>query len=374
MAGRKKTECENTVRRFRLYPNREQEIFFARCFGCVRFVYNKMLSEKQEYYKETGKNLRVTPARYKKEYPWLKEVDSLALANAQIHLESAYRNFFRDPKTGFPRFKSKHGSKASYTTNAVNGNIRLEGGRIRLPKAGLVKIRVHREIGEEWNLKSVTVSREPTGKYYAALLYERERVENQAREHSFEKVVGIDFVMHGMAVFSDGTEAGYPMYYRNTEKKLAREQRKLSRCQKGSRNYQKQKRKVAVVHEKIRNQRKDFHHKLSHKLSEEQDVIVTENLNMKGMSRALHFGKSTMDNGYGRFLSMLEYKLERKGKTFVKIDRYYPSSKRCSCCGRIKENLTLSERIYRCSCGNRMDRDLNAAINIREEGKRLLYV
>ena len=362
------------MRRFRLYPNREQEIFFARCFGCVRFVYNKMLSEKQEYYKETGKNLRVTPARYKKEYPWLKEVDSLALANAQIHLESAYRNFFRDPKTGFPRFKSKHRSKASYTTNAVNGNIRLEGGRIRLPKAGLVKIRVHREIGEEWILKSVTVSREPTGKYYASLLYERERVENQAREHSFEKVVGIDFAMHGMAVFSDGTEAGYPMYYRNTEKKLAREQRKLSRCQKGSRNYQKQKRKVAVVHEKIRNQRKDFHHKLSHKLSEEQDVIVTENLNMKGMSRALHFGKSTMDNGYGRFLSMLEYKLERKGKTFVKIDRYYPSSKRCSCCGRIKENLTLSERIYRCSCGNRMDRDLNAAINIREEGKRLLYV
>ena len=374
MAGRKKTDCENTVRRFRLYPNREQEIFFARCFGCVRFVYNKMLSEKQEYYKETGKNLRVTPARYKKEYPWLKEVDSLALANAQIHLESAYRNFFRDPKTGFPRFKSKHRSKASYTTNAVNGNIRLEGGRIRLPKAGLVKIRVHREIGEEWILKAVTVSREPTGKYYASLLYERERVENQAREHSFEKVVGIDFAMHGMAVFSDGTEAGYPMYYRNTEKKLAREQRKLSRCQKGSRNYQKQKRKVAVVHEKIRNQRKDFHHKLSHKLSEEQDVIVTENLNMKGMSRALHFGKSTMDNGYGRFLSMLEYKLERKGKTFVKIDRYYPSSKRCSCCGRIKENLTLSERIYRCSCGNRMDRDLNAAINIREEGKRLLYV
>ncbi|MDO4978267.1 MAG: RNA-guided endonuclease TnpB family protein [Eubacteriales bacterium] len=372
MAGRKKTERENTVRRFRLYPNKEQEIFFARCFGCVRFVYNKMLAEKQRYYKETGKNLRVTPAGYKKEYPWLKEVDSLALANAQLHLESAYRNFFRDPKTGFPRFKSKHGAKASYTTNVVNGNIRLEGGRIRLPKAGRVKIRVHRGIGEEWILKSVTVSREATGKYYAALLYERERVENQAREHSFEKVLGIDFAMHGMAVFSDGTEAGYPMYYRNTEKKLAREQRKLSRCKKGSRNYQKQRRKVALVHEKIRNQRKDFHHKLSHKLTAEQDVIVTENLNMKGMSRALHFGKSTMDNGYGSFLSMLEYKLERKGKSFVKIDRYYPSSKRCSCCGRIKEDLTLSDRIYRCSCGNRMDRDLNAAINIREEGKRIL--
>lgn len=377
MAGKERTVSGNTVRKYRIYPNEDQKVFFAKCFGCVRFVYNRMLAEKIEHYEQTGKSVRVTPAKYKKEYPWLKEADSLALANAQLHLEAAYRNFFRDPGIGFPKFKSKHGSRASYTTNVVNGNIRLEGNRIRLPKAGMVKIRIHREREEGWKLKSVTVSRESSGKYYAALLYEYEYSENQVCNtvkagDGEEKILGMDFAMHGLAVFSDGTKADYPMFYRITEKKLAREQRKLSRCRKGSSNYRRQRRKLARVHEKIRHQREDFQHKLSYKLSEEQDVIVAEDLNMKGMSRSLHFGKSTMDNGYGSFLVKLEYKLERKGKTFIKVDRHYPSSKRCSCCGKIKEELKLSERVYVCSCGNVMDRDVNAAINIRNEGERLL--
>ena len=332
-----------------------------------------MLSDKQEYYKKTGKSLRVTPAKYKMEFPWLKEADALALANAQLHLEQAYRNFFRDPENvGFPRFKSKHGSRASYTTNVVNGNIRLDGRYIRLPKIGPVRIKVHREINDGCELKAVTVSRESTGKYYASLLYQYERSENQVRNNKTEQVLGIDFAMQGMAVFSDGTKAEYPMYYRKAEKKLAGEQRKLSRCKIGSHNYQKQKVRLAKAHEKIRSQRKDFHHKLSHELTEKNDVIVVENLNMRGMSQALHFGKSTMDNGYGSFVNMLEYKLERKQKTFVKIDRFYPSSKLCSCCGKIKEDLKLSDRTYICSCGNIMDRDVNAAVNIRNEGKRIL--
>ena len=136
MAGEEKIVLRNIVRKYRIYPNKEQELYFAKCFGCVRFVYNKMLSEKQEYYKETGKSLRITPAKYKKEYPWLKEVDSLALANAQLHLETAYKNFFRDKSVGFPKYKSKHKSKESYTKNFVNGNIRFENGKIRLPKVG----------------------------------------------------------------------------------------------------------------------------------------------------------------------------------------------------------------------------------------------
>jgi len=348
--------------------------YFSKCFGCVRFVYNHMLAEKTEYYEKTGKSIRVTPARYKEEYPWLKEVDSLALANAQLHLEQAYRNFFRNPSIGFPRFKRRHGSHASYTTNYVNGNIRLEGNRIRLPKAGYVKTKVHREIREDWKLKSVTISREATGKYYASILYECVCDENQAQAAGIENVVGIDFAMHGLAVFSDGTRADYPMYYRKAEKKLAREQRKLSRCEKGSRNYEKQKRKVAGVHEKTRNRRKDFHHKLSHRLSEEADAVIVENLNMKGMSQGLNLGKNTMDNGYGEFLNMLEYKLERKGKAFVKVDRFFPSSKMCSCCGTVKSELSLSERIYKCGCGLEIDRDLNAAINIRKEGCRILGI
>lgn len=372
MAGEERIVLRNIVRKYRIYPNKEQELYFARCFGCVRFVYNKMLSEKQEHYRETGKTIRVTPAKYKQEYPWLKEVDSLALANAQLHLETAYKNFFRDKSVGFPKYKSKHKSKASYTTNVVNGNIRISNGRIRLPKAGEVKIRIHRGVEDSWKLKSVTISRETTGKYYAALLYQYECNENQVHEVNDKRMLGIDFAMHGLAVFSDGTKADYPMFYRKAEKKLAREQRKLSKCQKGSRNYQKQKICLAKAHEKVRNQRSDFQHKLSHRLSDEYDVIAVEDLNMKGMSQLLHFGKSTMDNGYGAFLNMLEYKLERKGKELVKIDRFYPSSKRCSCCGQIKADLKLSDRIYICSCGNIMDRDVNAAINICDEGRRLL--
>ncbi len=178
--------------------------------------------------------------------------------------------------------------------------------------------------------------------------------------------------MNGMAVFSDGTRAVYPEYYRRSEQCLAREQRKLSHCEKGSKNYYKQKRRVSLCHEKIRNQRKDFHHKLSCQLSREHDAVAVEDLDMKAMSQCLNLGKGVMDNGYGMFRDMLEYKLRSQGKTMVKIARFYPSSKKCSVCGNVREKLSLSERTYRCTCGNEMDRDVNAAINIREEGKRIL--
>ena len=277
--------------------------------------------------------LRNTPASYKKEYPWLKEVDSLALANVQMHLESAFHKFFREPSAGFPRFKSKKSSRKSYTTNVVNGNIFLEG------------------------------------KYFASLLF---CCENQtAEKRPAEKFIGIDFAMQGMCVFSTGKRAEYPMFYRNTEKKLAREQRKLSRCQKGSQNYKKQKKRVALCHEKIRNQRKDFQHKLSASLAESFDAVCVEDLNLKGMAGGLHLGKGVHDNGYGLFLSMLEYKLEERGKYLIKVDRYFASSKICSVCGNKKEELSLSDRIYYCECGNRMDRDVNAAVNIMKEGKRI---
>ena len=292
-----------------------------------------MLADKMEHYKKEKKMLRNTPASYKKEYPWLKEVDSLALANVQMHLESAFHKFFREPSAGFPRFKSKKSSRKSYTTNVVNGNIFLEG------------------------------------KYFASLLF---CCENQtAEKRPAEKFIGIDFAMQGMCVFSTGERAEYPMFYRNTEKKLAREQRKLSRCQKGSQNYKKQKKRVALCHEKIRNQRKDFQHKLSASLAESFDAVCVEDLNLKGMAGGLHLGKGVHDNGYGLFLSMLEYKLEERGKYLIKVDRYFASSKICSVCRKKKEELSLSDRIYYCECGNRMDRDVNAAVNIMNEGKRI---
>ena len=292
-----------------------------------------MLADKMEHYKKEKKMLRNTPASYKKEYPWLKEVDSLALANVQMHLESAFHKFFREPSAGFPRFKSKKSSRKSYTTNVVNGNIFLEG------------------------------------KYFASFLF---CCENQtAEKRPAEKFIGIDFAMQVMCVFSTGKRAEYPMFYRNTEKKLAREQRKLSRCQKGSQNYKKQKKRVALCHEKIRNQRKDFQHKLSASLAESFDAVCVEDLNLKGMAGGLHLGKGVHDNGYGLFLSMLEYKLEERGKYLIKVDRYFASSKICSVCGNKKEELSLSDRIYYCECGNRMDRDVNAAVNIMNEGKRI---
>ena len=374
--------------KFRICPDAGQRELFAKTFGSCRFLYNHMLSDKIGEYKKSGQLLRTTPAGYKKEYPWLKEVDSLALANVQLHLECAYRNFFENPKSGFPRYKAKHHSRQSYTTNVVNGNIRIEEGRyIRLPKAGKVKIRIHRGIPGDWKLKSVTVSMEPSGKYYASLLYESNVGENQtdkltagrdtqrtegSKAGGEMRILGIDFAMHGLAVFSDGSRADYPMYYRQAQERLAREQRKLSHCVPGSKNYGKQKKRVARFHEKIRNQRKDFQHKLSRRIADSYDAVAVEDIDMKAMSQSLHFGKSVMDNGNGAFRNMLRYKLEEQGKELIVVDRFYPSSKRCSICGNVKKELRLNERIYRCSCGNCIDRDVNAAVNIREEGRRLL--
>ena len=359
--------------RFRLYPDRDQQIQLARTFGCCRFIYNRMLEDKIRQYEKDKTMLRTTPARYKEEYPFLKEVDSLALANEQLHLEAAYRNYFRDPSVGFPRFKARHHNRMTYTTNMVNGNIRLAGRRLKLPKMRPLRIIVHRDVPKDGRLKSVTVTKEPSGRYYASLLYEVDACENQAgaviRE---DKVVGMDFALAGLGVFSDGARAEYPMCYRKAEARLAREQRKLSRCEKGSRNYEKQKRRLARCHEKIRNQRWDFQNKLCFRLAEKYDAVCIETLDMKGMSRGLHFGKSVMDNANGRFRRILEEKLARRGKAIVRVDRFYPSSKTCSCCGRVKEDLKLSDRVYVCPCGYQGDRDVNAAINLRQEGIRIL--
>ena len=367
----------NIAYRYRIYPDASQAVMLKKTFGCCRFVYNRMLSDKKAAYEKEGRLPRITPAGYKKDYVWLKEVDSLALANEQLHLESAYERFFDSTKNRYPKYKTRHDSRQSYTTNAVNGNIRIEGEKLRLPKVGKVKIRLHRKAPAEWKLKSVTVSMEASGEYYASILYEIPESENQAVREEIQgkkelNILGIDYAMQGLAVFSDGTRADYPGYYRKGQEKLAREQRKLSHCRKGSRNYEKQRKRVAKCHQKVRNQRNDYQHKLSRRIAERYDAAAVEDIDMKAMSRSLHFGKSVMDNGFGQFREMLAYKLERQGKQLIKIGRFYPSSKRCSCCGQVKKELGLDERTYICACGNRMDRDVNAAINIREEGRRLL--
>jgi len=319
----------------------------------------------------SGKTLAVKPSDYKKEFPFLKDADSQALSTAWLQLETAFKNHFRDPSHfGKPKFKSKHRSPMKYTSHLVNGNIRIEGNKIRLPKIGFVKIKVHREIPEDWELKKITVEKKRSGKYYVTILYE---YEEEIEPVKVCKAVGLDFAEHGLYVSSDGECGQLPKYFRGSEEKLAREQRKLSKMVKGSCNWVKQKIKIAKIHEHIANQRMDFQHKRSTEIANAYDAVCVEDIDMKALSQSLKLGKSTMDNGYGEFRRMLEYKLEDRGKTFVKIDKWYPSSKRCSCCGHINKDLKLSDREWACpECHASWDRDINAAINIREEGMRII--
>ncbi|MDO4336928.1 MAG: RNA-guided endonuclease TnpB family protein [Eubacteriales bacterium] len=362
----------NKAYKFRIYPNSEQQVLFARTFGCVRFVYNRMLADKIKYYKETGKKLNNTPAQYKKEYEWLKEVDSLSLANAQMNLQRAYNNFFRRPEMGFPKFKSKKSNRKSYTTNCINGNISIESGYIKLPKIGFVKLKQHRRIPSGYKLKSVTVSQTAGGQYYASVLFE---YESQIRKKELCNFLGLDFSMHGLYKDSNGNESAYPRYYRQAEKRLKREQRRLSLMQKGSENRNRQRIKVAKLHGKVANQRKDFLHKESRQIANVYDCVCVEDLDMKAMSQTLNFGKSVSDNGWGMFVTFLKYKLEEQGKRLIKVDKFFASSQICSCCGyKNSETKNMSIRAWDCpECGAHHDRDENAAINIRNEGMRIAF-
>lgn len=363
----------NKAYKFRIYPNEEQKIIFSKTFGCTRFIYNKMLSDKIDYYKQTKQKLNNTPAQYKTEFEWLKEVDSLALANAQMNLQKAFTNFFTNPKSGFPKFKSKHKNRKSYTTNNQKGSITLENGYLKLPKiVDLIKVKQHRQIPEDYKIKSVTVSQTPSGRYYASILCE---YENQVQTAELKDFLGLDFSMKELYKDSNGNEPCYPRYYRQAEKRLKREQRKLSLMEKDSSNRNKQRIKVAKLHEKVANQRKDFLHKQSRQIANAYDCVCIENLDMKAMSQCLKFGKSVSDNGWGMFTVFLKYKLEEKGKRLVKIDKFFASSQLCNVCGyKNTKTKDLSVRAWDCpNCGTHHDRDINAAINIKNEGMRLVF-
>lgn len=318
----------NRAYKFRIYPNDEQRILFAKTFGCVRMVYNYWLDRKIRQYEENKTNVTYTVcakemAAMKKtdEYAFLKEVDSVSLQQSLRHLDAAFQNFFRQPKAGFPKFKSKKRNKNSYSTVCINSNITIGNGYLKL-----------------------------------------------------QSFLGLDFSMHELYRDSNGNEPAYPGYYRKAEKKLAKEQRKLSRMQKGSKNRDKQRIRVAKLHEKVSNQRKDFLHKQSRQITNACDCVCIEDLDMKAMSQSLNFGKSVMDNGWGMFIAFLKYKLEEQGKRLVKVDRFFASSQICNICGyKNPETKNLAVRAWDCpQCGKHHDRDVNAAINIRNEGMRLV--
>lgn len=367
---------------YRLYPNNVQIALMQRTFGCCRFVYNHFLSDRIKAYKEEGKRITFNqqsaalPA-LKKEFPWLAEVDSTALVATAKNLDEAYQRFFERVKSGgkpgFPRFKSKYHSRKSYKTKNPNGKtIKIEGNRIKFLKLGWVKAVIDREIPKGYHILGATIRQDPSGKYFASVSTEYEQTIPEITLDT-ETAIGLDYSSPHFYVDSNGNEANMPHYYRDMETKLAWEQRKLSKMVKGSNNYKKQRIKVARVSEKIRNRRDDWQKKESTRLANEHDIICVEDINYQDMARGLHLAKATNDNAFGQFRSYLEYKMQERGKKLISIDKWYPSSKTCRHCGSANQELTLKDRTWICpNCGAEIERDLNAAINIRDQGLKKL--
>ena len=363
---------KNKAYKYRIYPTEEQKVFFAKAFGSVRFIYNVMLHDKIEHYEAHGEMLYNTPAQYKKEHTFLKEVDSLALANAQLNLEKAYKNFFRELKKGnidqgFPKFKKKSYAQ-SYTTNNQNGTVSLVDNKyLNIPKLKtLVRIKLHRQIPANAQIKSVTVERTASGKFYASILV----IECILPLEPLSTKVAIDLGLKTFATLSNGDSIPHPKYLRQSEDRLKRLQRALSRKVKGSKNYYKNKRLIAIQHEKISNQRKDFLHKRSKELINKNQVINIESLKVKNMIKNHKLAKSIADASWSIFTDMLAYKSDWYGRTLNKADTYYASSQLCHVCNyKNSEVKDLTVRKWTCSqCSTYHDRDDNASQNLLKIG------
>ena len=353
--------------KFRLYPNREQEILLNKTFGCVRKLWNLMLGDRIDYYKTYGESLDNQPADYKKDYPYLSEVDSLALASTWKDLGIAYKNFFQRKEVGFPKFKKKH-SKQSYRTYNQRGSIRLEGNKIKLPKIGFIKLKITRSIDSN-KIKGVTISKTPTGKYYVSMNIETSILAMPSTNNS----LGIDLGIKNLIVTSN--EEKYPnyKYYNKYLRKLRIAQRALSKKQKGSNNYNKQKLKIAKIHEKIANCRKDNINKITTQIIKDNQLIVSEDLGIKNMLSNHKLAKSIADSSWYEITRQLEYKSKYYNRTYQQVDRFYPSSQICSNChSKFPKIKDLSIRYWICpNCNQEHDRDINAAKNILYEGIRL---
>ena len=356
--------------KFRIYPNAEQEIALAKSFGCCRWFWNYSLNLCQETYKATGKGLTrgyiqgLLPS-LKKEYEWLTDAYSQCLQVVALNLSQAYQNFF-EKRARLPKFKSKHGRQSiSYPAN-----VKFKGDYLKLPgKVGLVYCVRHREF--DGTIKTVTISKNPDGKYFASVLVDDGQETPQPSTEG--KAIGIDVGLTHFAITSNGSKYNNPRHFAKHQRNLKRKQQRLSRKKKGSNNRQKAKRLVAKVHSKIARCREDFLHKLSRKIVNENQVIAVENLNVKGMVRNHKLAKAISDCGWGMFSTMLKYKTENEGKTYIEVDRWFPSSKTCNVCLNQVDSLPLEVRSWTCEhCQTTHDRDINAAINIRNEALRIL--
>ena len=361
--------------KYRLYPNKQQEELIQKTFGCCRFVYNQTLAHRKEKYEKDKISLNRIDCNnwknqfLKNEYQWLKEVDKFALDNTIINLDSAYQKFFKE-HAGYPKFKSKHNHYKSYKTNFTNNNIEVsfENNEVKLPKLKLVKAKVHREFTGK--IKSASISQVPSGKYFVSILVETEH----APIESTGCCVGIDLGIKDLLITSDGEKFDNIHTTKKYEDKLAKEQRKLSHKKKGSNNWNKQRIKVARIHEKIHNTRVDNLHKISHELVSENQVIVSENLDVSNMVKNHNLAKSISDCGWYELTRQISYKAEWNNRQYIKIGRFTKSSQPCHVCGYINpDTKDLSVREWICpNCGTVHDRDVNAAINILNEGLRIL--
>ena len=358
--------------KYRLYPNKEQKEQIGKTFGCCRFIYNQMLAKRINDYKQENKSMsKIDMNNYcnrvmKKEFEWLKEVDKWALTNSIYNLDEAYKNFFRRIKqgqgVGFPKFKSKKNNRNSYKTNFSNGNIKVDftNNKIQLPKLKWVKAKVHREfVGV---IKSATISHTPSGKYFVSILVDTENVQLP----KLNTKVGIDLGLKDFAITSDGEVFDNPKWLRKQEQKLKKAQRNLSRKKKGSKNREKARIEVAKIHEKIANQRKDYLHKISSYITNENQVIVIEDLKVSNMMGNHKLAKAIGEVSWYEFRTMLEYKCEWKGRQLIIAPTNYASSQLCSNCGnKSQQTKDLSCRTYVCEkCGMILDRDINASINL----------
>lgn len=352
--------------KYRICPTEEQKVYLNKTFGCVRFIYNQMLGDRIRSYQENkDKDIKAikypTPAQYKKKYEWLKEVDSLALANAQMNLDKAYKNFFRDKSVGFPKFKSKKTNRFSYTTNNQNGTIRIEGNYIKIPKLkSKIKIVLHRQF--KGLIKSATISKTPSNQYYISILVDTENIQLPKNDNK----IGIDLGLKEFAICSNGERFANPKCLRKSEKRLIKLQKDLSRKKLGSKNRDKARSQVAKLHQKITNQRKDFLHKLSTKIIRENQTIVLEDLKVKNMMKNHKLAKAISEVSWAEFRTMIEYKAEWYGRELIIASTYYASSQLCSECGYKNSDVkNQALRSWVCPvCGANHDRDLNASINL----------
>ena len=367
--------------KYAIQLNKEQTKLANKTFGCTRFVYNKVLDMQQERHANGEKRFSKNRANewcnhvLKEEYPWLKEVDKFSLTNAAWNMDDAYQRFF-SKQGGFPKHKRKHASRDSWTTNITGKNIEIGNGEVKLPKLGWVKAKIHRQPKQNWIIKSATVSRDKTGKYFVSILFYYEEIISPV---VVRKAVGLDYKSDGFYADSEGNIKGSPKYFRKSAKKLAKEQRKLARKvgnnkgEEKSKNWLKQRAKVDKIYKKIRNQRMDFAHQVSCQIANEWDLVGVEDLNLTSISnKGFGNGKATLDNGFGMFRIFLEYKLRDRGKYLVKVDKWFPSSQICSDCGfQNKAVKDVTVKKWTCpNCGEAHDRDINAAVNIRNEALR----